>query len=476
MVRLQIRPAAVALAVLAWAACDDTTVTPAEVPVYENVGTVPGCTGNCQVRTNCSQDRGPTTLTGVVNIPAGNLPIYGAKVYIPLGDLPPAPTSGVSCDRCDSIPPSVAYSETDFAGRFTLVNVPSGKNIPLIVRVGKWRRVVTLTQEISECTSTELDPGLTRLPRNQTEGNIPKIAISTGYGDALECILRKNKLGLDDTEFGNPNGTSRVNLFAGGLDTRPSGGLDYRGTLNYSASLNGGASFPASSPAWDSAPNFWNKYDAVLLSCEGNQLSTQKSSNARAALLSYINAGGRVFASHWHNYFIKYGPAPLNTVASFVDAGGFALDTAPIAATVNQSQPKPKALANWLMLPGVGGSTQLGQLAIEHSRVSLTAQVKSPTLSWVDFSSSSIPPGLANPGSQYFSFNAPIDKPEKDQCGQMVFTDMHVSGAAPTAPGDHSGANLPFPTGCTTTSLTAQEKALIFMLFDLTNCVAPLVG
>ena len=56
-----------------------------------------------------------------------------------------------------------------------------------------------------------------------------------------------------------------------------------------------------------------------------------------------------------------------------------------------------------------------------------------------------------------------------------MFTDLHVSGG-PTGDRSAAGTTLAFPKGCTTSGLTAQEKALIFLLFDLTSCVSPVLG
>ena len=73
--------------------------------------------------------------------------------------------------------------------------------------------------------------------------------------------------------------------------------------------------------------------------------------------------------------------------------------------------------------------------------------------------------------TQYFSFTTPAT-PNAAACGKVVFSDVHVSAGTGTATDDSSQPSKPFPTGCVTTDLSAQEKALEFMLFDLSSsCV-----
>jgi hypothetical protein len=417
---------------------------------------IPGCVGSCVVKTDCPAAMGPTTLTGTVTIPAGTLPLYNAQVYIPTGSaIPPAPVSGATCDRCDASS-ELFSTTTDINGNFTLTNVPSGQSIPLIIRVGKWRRVVTIPS-VTDCTATQLAADQTRLPRNQSEGNIPRIALSTGSADALECILRKNKLGLDDQEFTTESGNGRVNLYGGA-----------NGANKFNAAL-GGANFTAAQkvPAaswWDSYDN-WKTNDIVLLSCEGAQHMEYKSTAALANLEHYIGDGGRVFASHWHNGWIANAmpPQKIQMVATFPNSSA----PGTITDKINTGFTKGAALADWLILPAVWGTgtpPPRGDLPVEGAKSTAGTVSAMLTQRWVD--SPTMEP-------QYFSFDAPIGADPSTQCGQMVFTDLHVSSGTG---GDSSAAGTPFPDGCTATSLSPQEKALIFLLFDLTNCLQPPVG
>lgn len=396
-----------------------------------------GCKGlQCQ-QVPCSGG-GTTTVSGTVYDPKGDIPLYNVVVYVPNAPLDPFP-DGASCDKCGSSLSGepIVTTLTDTKGHFSLANVPVGKDIPLVIQVGKWRRQITLPA-VAECTDNPItDATQTRLPAKKSEGSLPRIALTTGGADPLECLLRK--IGIDDSEFTPEAQGGRVNFFTG-----------TGGAKKYDGSLNKGASFSNATTLWGDAASL-KKYDIVLLACEGDQNANTKPASALQAMQDYTSAGGRVFASHWHNYWFEAGPAPFPTIATWDPNPGNLSD--PFTGLIDQSFPKGMALAEWLI--NVGGSQKLGEVVIHGGRLTVDAVNAPAGRQWIY---STKPTAV-----QYFTFNTPIGVPEDMQCGRVVFSDLHVSSGDTVA--------QPFPTGCQTKGLSDQEKALLFMLFDLSACV-----
>jgi hypothetical protein len=336
---------------------------------------------------------------------------------------------GASCDKCGGTLTGspITTAITDTHGHFSLEDVPVGANIPLVVQIGKWRRQVTIPN-VASCTDTAIAPELTRLPRNQSEGDLPQIALVTGALDPLECLLRK--IGIDDSEFTGPGGSGRVHMFAG----------------------YGGATVSDSKDAsqlYRSADDIM-PHDVVLLACEGGEHPESKPAAALDTMFNYINAGGRAFMSHYHYYWLNHGPQPFPRVATF--APNATIPTM-ITATVDTSFPKGMALEDWLV--NVGASAVPGKLPINQARNDVSMATAMTSQRWIyDDSPLSV---------QYLTFNAPVAVPDDQKCGRVVFSDLHV------ASGDMPGTL--FPAGCVTKDLSPQEKALEFMLFDLSSCI-----
>lgn len=451
-----------------------------EQPDLREVGTPgddgggPSCVNlKCRIPSCAPTGDGTTSLTGVVTIPAGTLPLYNATVYIPNAPVGPIVT-GASCDRCDNLYSGdpIVMTTTDVNGRFTLTGIPAGADIPLVIRLGKWRRQITIPS-VQPCTGNKLDPALTRLPRSRSEGDIPKIALVTGGFDAIECLFRK--LGIEDSEFTKESDPGRVNLFTG-----------HGGTASYQAGFNGGANFTVASDSPGLADGWWSsgenlkKYDIIVLPCEGLPFVEEKSRAARDAMEDYINLGGRVFASHWQNVWMSQGRPTMQSIARFEGN----LQYSNTVVDINLLTPSGEvfeqgnALADWMVGTGASPSPPgRGRFSIFNGRSTVAANSLNTTLAqrYVTYT----PPMQTKFVEQYFSFFAPIGAPAKKQCGRMVFTDMHVSGNDANRPDpklDLSAPGKPFPSGCVTNYFSAQEKALVFLLFDLANCLQPEIG
>ncbi len=371
---------------------------------------------------------GTTSVSGTVYDPASRVPLYNAIVYIPNAPLDPLPKP-LTCDKCGAIASGspIVTALTDSSGRFVLKNVPVGKDIPMVIQIGKWRRKVSLP-EVKACVDLPLtDRGYTRLPRSRKEGDIPQIAVTTGGADGLECFLRE--IGIDDSEFTAGGGSGAVHLYQG------SGGSTMAGVTG-------------AQPFWSNLDSL-KKYDIVILSCEGSEYGTTKPPVATTAVHDYAGLGGRVFASHYHYYWFKHGPADFQSAATWAGGGISSI------YDIDMSFPKGKAFGEWLV--AVGASTTLGQIGL--NAVKNDVGIINPKVSsrWVY--------KKAAPESvKYLSFATPIGKAAEAQCGRAVFSDIHISNA--------SGGGT-FPGSCKPGDFSAQEKALEFLLFDLSSCVQP---
>lgn len=395
----------------------------------------------------CGENQGSkTTLTGVVYDPAGRTPLYNVAVYVPNAPLDPVP-EGLSCGVCDGTASGkpIASALTDATGKFVLDNPPVGKDIPLVLQVGKWRRQITIPS-ISPCTDNVADdPGHDlRLPRTQAEGHIPQIALSTGHSDALDCLLRK--IGIADSEFTTDAGPGRVHMYVGGGGQIAS---DHGEGANHFAS---GATFSDAYRTLLTSYANLSRYDIVILQCEGQSPNLTTFPFA-GNLRQYADSGGRLFAEHVHAIWIRDGLPPWPATAQWIGSGPDL--PSPATGTVDTSFPKGAALADWLV--AVGASPARGQIPLVMGQNSVDA-LNTPTQRWIYTSSPAT--------TQYLTFNTPLEAPSANQCGRVVFTDVHV------ASGDSSHPEVAFPGGCSSSpETTPQEKALEFMFFDLSSCV-----
>ena len=110
--------------------------------------------------------------------------------------LPLVIVFGVQCEVCNEPVGGVPVVSTNTAvdGTFTLKNVPATSQVPLIVQKGRFRKQIMLN--IPACQDTPLTVDQARLPRKQSEGDLPKMAVGVGDYDQIECVLRS--IGLDE--------------------------------------------------------------------------------------------------------------------------------------------------------------------------------------------------------------------------------------------------------------------------------------
>ncbi|MFT3921785.1 MAG: hypothetical protein QM778_04560 [Myxococcales bacterium] len=599
------------------------------------VAGAPTCTGSlCSALPNNCSASAPTRLTGTVRTPGrqvagtwtNQLPVPNAIVYIPAEPntaLPGVfegvdPDNELSCGRCadeklvadgESV---LAAAVSDYRGEFTLEGrIPVGKAFKLVVKVGKWRRVVEVPAGVAQaCTSQPLGFDYTRLAAHSTDGSsgthLPKVAISTGKVDEMECVFRN--IGIADAEFTVPSGTGRLHMYrANGAkmanvvttctgnyqppsiactdtkDGTPNWGCantqsgckvsskgvcsgTYKppviacsdsngGTDNYGcANAKSGCKWKTTTTDISVADsNLYGSletledYDLVVWDCEGGE--TFEAAPAPANVEAYVDAGGRMFASHFSYVWIEKN-GTLDDSADWGMGGSVATGTGLISmpsgstARVGANPIKSPLFRDWLDWQGALTGTTAGtlttplvpQFPITDPRDRAGAKVGPSTDEWVyrdvRFCSNSSgrqctedagcqvcsnnagkfctadtdcdSPGTCgptptkvcansgsklcsvdkdcgtsatskcvvptckatlNPRVQQLSFNTPYGAGESEICGRVAYSGFHVANAS-----DNSGKY--FPAICEDKELSAQEKILAFMLFDLATCVS----
>lgn len=369
-----------------------------------------------------------TRLTGRVTDPAGRRGLYGVSVYVPEA-LPPPVAHGARCEPCSRRRRDVVVSAlTDTRGEFVLDDVPAGSRVPVVVELGAFRRIAFL--DIAPCKDQRLADDVVRLPASSLEGDIPRIAATTGAADALECLLRN--VGIDEREFvagGDPRGA--VHLYRG----KGGGGRT-------------GAVIPNADALWNDVATLAT-YDVVALSCEGDEALENKGgvqAGARGAMALYADRGGHVFATHLHATWLKGSPyAPYREIATW----GSPKDESDVYE-IDTSFPKGAAFAAWLA--EAGAATTAASIRLDNVTASLLS-TNAPAHAWI-----------RQPGGRprYMTVNTPIGAAREDSCGRFVFADLHAFGLG--------GSD--FPVGCPSNGvLSPQQLALEFLLFDLFACV-----
>jgi hypothetical protein len=420
----------------------------------------PGSPLDCYVDKNCSAN--PTTIVGKVFDPAGKNPLQNVLVFVPNDParLPQIVPGASTCSSCDtSVGAFVTFTFTGADGSFRLTGVPTGQNVPLVLQIGKWRRIITVP-DVVDCATTQLPSsgtGQARLPRNHMEGDMPGMALLTGGLDDLGCFL--TRMGIAASEYTSPHGGGRLDVYQG---------LGLAGNGPGLTNATPGNCTDTSCPLWASKQSL-ESYDIVLLACEGDTFDPDAQTNGadgggmlsgakanvtkagKQALHDWLNEGGKVFATHFHYTWFQNGPPDFQAVANWK---GYSLGTGVCNdCAIDTSFQGGHDFDAWLNTAGALSGTGINLTGVADSVSSVTSGSADR---WIYDPSSG--------DAKYLSFNLPIGgntNIAERYCGKAVFTDLHAGGSPS---GD-------LPGSCKVVDLSAQEKALEYLFFDLSACV-----
>jgi hypothetical protein len=402
-----------------------------------------------------------TTITGTVYAPNGTLPLYNVIVYVPNAALDPLPV-GVTCDQCgaDVSGNPVTVALTDSTGAFTLTNAPAGSNIPLVMQVGKWRREITIptvTPCVANAVGQQLNgvEQLTRLPKKQSEGNMPRIAITTGGCETFACIMPK--LGIDPSEYA-PGPTSSTTLpktafsfYSGGNSGAPAGS-------------------PPAQPFWNDVKQLKN-FDLAMFSCECSEPG-DANATSYAAVRSYLEAGGRIFTTDFMYVWYKYSTDTNLNASPWSWPGGAPSGGDPVG--VETTFPKGQALGDWMYY--VSGIAPYKSEVHTYPPVKDVFPVSAAGgyvfdnvhaintkygLEWVQSGQTGLSDAPVHP--RVITMGMPSADPPASQCGKGVHIDFHVDQ-------QYDRVDSTYPAGCSN-NMREPELAVTFFFFDIASCI-----
>jgi hypothetical protein len=361
-----------------------------------------------------------TTLSGVALAPNGTDPVEGGIIEI-WATVPAALPHGVHCENC-AHSDALAFAVSGSDGKFNvnLDGLPFATSYAVTVRKAGFRRILP-SATILVCANTPLDKSQTSLPGKSAEGDLPKIAVSTGNVDHLEKVLTAMGITEFDCVKGLPPGSAKETC------TR----AETLGELLADSSA-------------------MNEYAMIFIACAVADTYEPKSYDDVSAknLRAWIAQGGKLVATDDSYDFVEQTyPEGIDFQGTAVAAGlAQPPNTAEIGASASSVMGVvgDTSLAAWLgNFPGAINTAKqvnltgfLSNWAVQRSPGPKTTVIVHGQASWTGGS------GDVPLTSQF----------EVMGCGRVIFSSYHTSG---------NGA-----------ALLPQERILEYLLLEVGACIA----
>ena len=355
------------------------------------------------------------TVTGTVYAPNGTDPLPNIYVYAAaqVNQFPP----GNYCNQC-SMPLDVWYSHTQTAadGSFSLdlSGVPVGPNITFVINVGRFRKV---TQLPVQCGPNTAAHPATTLPGKSADGDIPKIAVSTGNSDHLDQIL--GVLGITEYDCYEGRATTSTAPTCTPVDT------------------------VANLLAKKSAKTI-DDYHLLFVSCAPNAYKTFGSATIASNTTAFVTAGGRLFATDMsYDYVAEAFPSQITWMGPSGSPQPVDGANVGVAGTYTGNVDDPQ-LAAWLnKLGATTGNTVslqgfLNPWSVQASLPKTSTLIVDGTVSYTG-------------GSSDVPLTTQFDV---SSCGRVIYSSYHTAGGTVT-PGN----------------LLPQERLLEYLMFEVATCV-----